>query len=371
MKIGRSINELAAEIVRRAKAKRDFVAPASKMSVGVGDKGVELKVEGQGLGKPGQKLAGFPLNKVAHEQVADYCGIPMPYYRRMLDEAPELVAANANRWLKGKADAKDRRMVRTIDGNVRAILSDKYRPLEHEDLAEAIMPVLAKRKLMIVSCEITDQRLYIKAVDKDLEAKVALQGKRLGSGHDAFDAVFPAVNISNSEVGRGSLLVEAGTYTGGCTNLCFFGASMRKFHTGTRADLSEDVIEVLSDRTKRLMDATVWAQVNDIIASAFDPKSFETLKDRLEAAGRDRVGKDADVVQVLERVGKKLGVSEGEQKGILQHLIEGGDLTRYGVHSAITRYAQDVDDYDRATDLEKAGARVIELPRNEWMSLAA
>lgn len=83
------------------------------------------------------------------------------------------------------------------------------------------------------------------------------------------------------------------------------------------------------------------------------------------------MAKDADVVQVIERFGKKLGISEGEQKGVLQHLIQGGDLSKYGVHSAITRYAQDVDDYDRATDLEKAGARVIELPRNEWISLAA
>lgn len=368
MKVGRSINELAAEIVRRAKAKRDFVAPASKMSVGVGEEGkIHLTLDAEQR----KKYLGFPLNKVAHEQLADYLGIPMQYYRRMLEEAPELVAANANRWLKGKADDKDRRMVRTIDGNVRALLSDKYRPLEHEDLAEAIMPVLSKRNLMIVSCEITDQRLYIKAVDKGLEAKVRLAGKRLGEGHDIFDHVFPAVNISNSEVGRGSLLVEAGTYTGGCTNLCFFGASMRKFHTGARADLSEDVIAVLSDRTKKLTDAAVWAQVNDIISAAFDPKQFGVLKDRLEEAGTQRMAKDADVVQVIERFGKKLGISEGEQKGVLQHLIQGGDLSKYGVHSAITRYAQDVDDYDRATDLEKAGARVIELPRNEWISLAA
>jgi hypothetical protein len=33
--------------------------------------------------------------------------------------------------------------------------------------------------------------------------------------------------------------------------------------------------------------------------------------------------------------------------------------------------SQDVDDYDRASELERLGGKVIELPRNDWQKLLA
>lgn len=363
MKTGLSLTELAKELERRSAAKADFVAPVSKLEVAVGRDNKPI-VRMQTQGKP----QAFGINRIAHEQFADYAGIPMAYYRRMLDNDPELLAHNVNRWLTDKAD--ERRMVRCLDGNVRAVLSDKFRALENEDLAEAILPVLLERDLLIMSCQVTDQRLYIKAVDKRIEKDVPT-GKRMGDGsHTIFDTVSPAITVSNSEVGRGSLLIETGVYTRACTNLALFGASMRKFHTGARAELSDDVYALLTDKTKRLTDAAVWSQTRDLVAAAFDETKFSALTDKLQEATTDKLPKKADVVEVIERVGKKLGLADGERKGVLQMLIEDGDLTRYGVHAAITRFSQEVDDYDRATDLERAGAKVIELPKAEWRSLA-
>ena len=40
---------------------------------------------------------------------------------------------------------------------------------------------------------------------------------------------------------------------------------------------------------------------------------------------------------------------------MLRHLIEGGDLSAYGLVNAVTHFAQDVDDYDRATEFEALG----------------
>jgi len=193
----------------------------------------------------------------------------------------------------------------------------------------------------------------------------------MGDGsHVFFDTLSPAITISNSEVGRGSLLVEHGVFTKACTNLATFGAQMRRFHTGARAELSDDVMALLTDKTKKLTDAALWNQTRDIVAACFDPAKFEAVTKQIADAAEDRIGKKADVVEVIERVGRKVGLNETEQKGVLQTLIEGGDMTRYGVHSAITRYSQDVENYDRATDLEKAGARVIELSRSDWRAMA-
>ncbi len=365
MKTGRSLTALASEIDRRKDAKVDFVAPASKLEMAVGrDNQITLKLHDD------KTPRNFPINNIAHEQFADYAGIPMPYYRRMLTEAPQLLAQNVNRWLTDKAANKERRMVRTLDGAVRALLSEKYRPLENEDLAMAVIPVLQERDLLIMSCDVTDTRMYIKAIDKKILKDIPI-GKSMGDGsHTIFDTVSPAISISNSEVGRGSWLIETGVFTKVCTNMALFGASMRKFHTGARAEMSDDVFALLSDKTRRLTDAAVWSQTQDLVAGAFDLVKFEALAGKLVDATKDVIPAKADVVEVVERVGKKMGLAEGERKGVLNMLIKGGDLSRYGMHSAITRFSQDVDDYDRATELERVGARVIELPRNDWMHLA-
>ena len=76
------------------------------------------------------------------------------------------------------------------------------------------------------------------------------------------------------------------------------------------------------------------------------------------------------MVKVVSLAGRKLGLTEDEGRGVLRHLIEGGELSRFGLYNAITRQSQDVEDYDRATELERVGAAVVELPRGEWRVLA-
>ena len=65
--------------------------------------------------------------------------VSLPDYQRMRDQAPELLAANVNEWFQQKPE---RRMVRTLDGQMRAFLSDRYRRLDNFDLALAVLPVL-------------------------------------------------------------------------------------------------------------------------------------------------------------------------------------------------------------------------------------
>ena len=54
-------------------------------------------------------------------------------------------------------------------------------------------------------------------------------------------------------------------------------------------------------------------------------------------------------------------LSRSTATGVLQHLIEGGDLTLYGLANAVTRYSQDVENYDRASKLEEIGYQVMTM----------
>jgi hypothetical protein len=48
-----------------------------------------------------------------------------------------------------------------------------------------------------------------------------------------------------------------------------------------------------------------------------------------------------------------------------------GTYRPWGLANAVTRAAEDVLDYDRATELEAAGGRVIEFGPADWKALAA
>jgi hypothetical protein len=282
----------------------------------------------------------------------------------MVAADPELLAKNVNRWLHDADKVKDKRLVRTLDGNVRALLSNKYRTLENEDLAEAVLPTLLDRNFMILSCEITERRVYIKAVSREIERNIPT-GHKMGDGtHSIFDCVAPAVTIGNSEVGCGSLYIESGIWTKACTNLASFGAKMRKYHTGARAEISDEVYALLTDETKRTTDAAVFGQVRDVLAGAVNQLTFDKTVKSLTDATEDRMGDD--VVEVVERTAKRFSLGETERKGILARLIEGGDLSRYGLHSAVTRHSAEVADYDRATELERIGGQIIDLAPNQW-----
>lgn len=363
-KIGRSLQDLAAEIERRAEAKADYVAPVSKLELIVVDDKPALAMQNG-------TLKTFGVNEIANGQLAEYTGIPMAYYRRMMADDPSLLAANVNRWLKDKAQANDRRLLRTLDGGARALLSDRYRALENEDLAEAVLPVLLERDLLIVSCEITERRLYLKAVDRSITMDVPT-GRAMGDGsHVFFDTCSPAITISNSEVGSGALSIETGVYTKACTNLAMIGTNLRKYHTGQRQSISEEVYALLTDDTRKATDRAVWMQTRDLVAAAFDRAKFDATCKKLGQASGDRIEPEK-AVEVVERVGRKFSLAEGERKGVLAALIRDADLSRYGLHAAITRYSQDnAVDYDRATELERLGGDVIELQPGQWRELVA
>ena len=55
-------------------------------------------------------------------------------------------------------------MVRTLDGEARAFLSERFRPMDNHDLAEAVLPVFRDAGASVESCEITPSRMYIKGV---------------------------------------------------------------------------------------------------------------------------------------------------------------------------------------------------------------
>lgn len=362
MKRGRDIREFAQEIYRQQQAKKDFVASTQSASVVVGDEGkVTLKLEDAEA-----VTAEVAVSPVAHTQIREHTNIPAIYYDRIRKDAPDLYAQNVNHWFAHKPI---NRMFRTLDGKLRAFLSDRfYTGLENADLAEAALPAISDLNVEIISCDITDQRLYIKAVDKRINLDIPY-GHKLGDGsHKFFDTCSPAIIISNSEVGLGRLKVETAIWTNLCTNLAISkGRSLSRHHVGGKHEmLGEGVYELLSNETRKKTDEATFMAVGDVIRGAFDQAKFAALIDKVKIMADQPI---ADPIKVVELSARRFSLNDGEKKSVLAHLINGGDLSRYGLFNAITRTAEDVESYDRAYDLERLGGEIIELPPSEWKEI--
>ena len=134
MKQGKTLESLGAELRRQRGARQDFVADTRQLTFFTEDNKSRLTFT------TGEKLLEFGVRSFAHQQISARLGIPLKYYQRMQTEAPALLDENVNNWLQ---QAPERRMLRVMDGNVRAFLSDRYRRLDNLIL-EAVLEAMAE-----------------------------------------------------------------------------------------------------------------------------------------------------------------------------------------------------------------------------------
>lgn len=351
MKNGRSLVSLATELERQQETKKDYVADTRRLHMEPTDGGaVAIAIEGAH-----ERIGTYEPNAHAHRQIGSRVGIHADYYDKMRVEAPDLLATNVNHWFRTKPEA---RMLRTLDGRVRGFLSDSYRPLDNMDLAQVVLPIAHELKAEPRSLDITDTRMYMRFVLPFMQAEV-----KVG------EPVIWGLSVSNSDVGAGALWVEEFMEVLRCTNGMTMAKSLRKAHLGksTHGGL-DDAAEYYTDKTRVLDDAAFWSKCRDTIKALLTRERFDSAVERLRGATERKI--TGDPVEAIEVTTRTLRLTQGEQRNVLRHLIEGGDLTQWGLCNAITRTAEDAESFDRAVELEKAGSSVITLPSSDWKRIA-
>jgi Domain of unknown function (DUF932) len=367
---GLSLEEMARKVQTQAERKDDLVVDTRSLTL---LNGSELHIaDGQGL--IGQSLGDFDVTKTAHRQIGERLGIPAKFADRLRDDENEqvkrLLDTNVNTLFREKPE---RRMVRTFrphttehpDGQVqdhpgiaRAFLSDSYRRRDNDELLTAILPILgAIPDVQFASTGLTESHFYLKAVAPRVQGEVK-----------AGDVVQAGVTIRNSEVGLGSLSIEPFFYRLWCANGCGTAEVTRHYHVGKHVEVDEDS-RVFADATLKLEDEAFFAKVGDTVAAAVDETRFNALLVTLrEAAEGARMAKPQEAV---ERLSKRFTLTDDEGESVLRHLIEGGDLSQYGALNAVTRASHDALNYDRASELEQIGGKVLALVPAEWEAIAA
>lgn len=355
------LSDLAARLLAQQETKRDYVVDTRRMSFGSDQDGSTLTWDvpaGAALMDDGETpgSASATVSDLAHRQIAQRLGIPIRYYDRMRTDAPVLLDGNVRHWFYEKPE---RRMLRTMDGRVRAFLSDRYRRLDNLDLMEqSVIPTFERfaGELTFHAAALTAERLHVRALLPRLEREV-----RVG------DAVQAGVEIRNSEVGLGALTVTPFVWRLICLNgMVASDRSLSRYHVGRVQE--ETAYAIYQDDTMAADDAAFFLKVRDAIGAALDEVTFDQIVAEMRAAATGTPVENP--VATTEMLAQRYTLVEDEQASVLRYLASGGDLSRWGVANALTATAKHAVTFDRQRDLEAAGGDLVAMPEQEWAAVA-
>jgi hypothetical protein len=255
----------------------------------------------------------FRLQGQALDQIAARLRVPANYLRRC---PPELLAENLNYW-KEQTDGDV--LVRFDRGEVRALLSERYRPVSNLELVRSLLSTCPAESP--VRWEMDATRLALQVL------RPAPERTLLGG-----------VSAQNSETGHCIVELNALVYRVVCTNgLILSGGevTVRRRHTRESGATIEELRRTISD---------AW------------PKAVRHA-DRFDAM---RMVRATPAEPVFERIDREYGIKENQTAAVrAAYRVEPGH-TLFDVINAYTRAGNCPElSLDERTELQVVGGRVL------------
>lgn len=356
------IGDLAREVKRQQESALDFVVKTSSMKAVRVPNGAQEQadiaddmvpeprtVNIQLNHENGRGIVNYEMTDWAHRQLAEKCGIPIKYYFKMLEAGKhDLVVENVNEWIQGR----DRRRVRTMDGKIRAIVSDRFLPLDNHIVAneflEGIMAHGLDPNKDVQACSITDTHMHIRATVPHMKADIR-QGDTLVQG----------LMVSNSEVGASSFKVEPFLLRLVCSNGLIAPQALSRIHLGSAVDVGE--FQFSAETMDKELDL-IKAQVREVIQKTFDEKLFYQWIDDLQGAANTNI---PNVVEAVNHMTALYNL-KSQKDSILNQLAQEGDPSQYGMVNALTRLAQDSKTFEQQIDLERIAGKISIMDEKEF-----
>jgi hypothetical protein len=278
-------------------------------------------------------------------QIAARAGVPLPYLR-------ELAAPQSAPWQHQLAseilgqhygNAGDVRvLVRSVHGQLRGWLSDKYRRLDSRPLVDALADEARSAGAVPVDGIATETRVAIKViVPRILEP---IPGEFLVCGGE----------WSTSDFGNGTHSFRAFALRVACLNGMTRENLLKQVHLGAR--LSEEI--EFSDRTHRLDTAASVSALRDVVRGALGPASRDRMIENVRAAHDRAMNKTqlSTATRTLPKQVQKSVVDAFESPDVI-NLPEGN--TAWRASNAISWVARHTEDAELRLDLERAAGALV------------
>jgi hypothetical protein len=348
MKQGISLQEMAGQVQYRGEASMDYVVPVKNMEFNITENGIQYMA-----GVKNHGMVSGDMTRHAMRQVAGDLNVPLKYADMLLAEDPGLLEYNLN---KRANQSGHERMLRTIEGKMVGNVSPSFSRLYDNDIIlKALLPTITDTDFTVQTCNLNDQMMHLSLTTEKLKGEV-----KVG------DVVQGGIKMRNSGVGASRMMFARLAYRLWCLNGCTNAEvldSYTRVHRGQRQP--EGIL--YRDDTIAAHQQVIALEIRDTVNQLLSPESFEQELDMMRETTTKRI--EGDVVKAVEELGKIVTFTKDEGSEILKHLIEGGDLTQWGMLNAVTRYAQDIESYDRSMEMESIGGKVLTLKPNQWQSV--
>jgi len=371
------VQELQAETLQ----KRDFVLPASCMSMRDGKliitnhqniEGLEkiLKESGIGFSSEGGEIQISQMElsclDVMNNHLADKLQIPSRYYKRMMEGHTTLLDQNVSYWFKTLSNNFLLRCFVDKDekrGFARALLSDSFKVIDNLDILLAVLAAVKESGLNITidedGCDLSEKRMYVRFVCKDVEIKAPelLRNYRPnGQPNTAGDGIISGFVITNSEVGLGSLTISPRAKILACSNgLIGTNENFRKTHLGAKMGEYETI--QWSGETKEKNLELIISQVKDAIKYYVSEEYLGKRISEVIQLGSKELEHPMDAIKA---VSNELMFSEEKANDLLNIFIKSGDMINFGIVQSLTLYANTKADADTQYELEQQAVQVLE-----------
>ena len=362
-----SVEKLVERANVLASLKRDYVADVRNTFMHYdGEDAFSLTI-GHPLGISGE--ANYNINDVALRQMGSWAHIPMSYINHMRNSGHhQLLVDNFNQWFeKPKHVNNFRRLYRGMAGEFsessgvwRSFHSDKFQRVDHEHILEDILPALQELAeefggIRVVSCQITDDKMYLKVIFPELEAKVVGDVVRMG------------LSIGNSETGMSNVYILPLLDILRCLNgMVLPHRGVKRRHIGSAIE-SDGQVTYAEDTIEANLKA-IKLQVRDSMTDVMNSFKDGSLIKELEESGDST--KVREPAKAIEATAKLFSLTDKETDVAKISWGKLHDYSKWGMMNAVTEVANTHESYDRASELEIIGGKIISMPSYQWDRIA-
>jgi len=243
---------------------------------------------------------------------------------------------------------RERVLVRTVEGEVRGFLSDKYRRLNSMQIFIAFLQAAQATGSVLVDAHAGETKGFLEVINPNIvEFDTPFNGRN-------FMAV--GARIRNSDFGDGALEVYLFGLLVKCMNGLVGQSMLREFHLGGRIP---DDIRISEETYRKDTDAKA-SLVGDVMKQIYLPETTENLIGRIQGAS----AKPVDLVKEVEKL-PKLGLTLGESEAVGKVLMENdpnnglqGNPTLWKLVNGLTAVARDAKP-ERKRELELIAAEML------------
>jgi hypothetical protein len=322
------LQSLIDELERQKHLKWDKRLKSSEIEMGLDENVPFLHLQGK---------EAVLITKPCHDQIAEKLEIPLKYYRKMEEQASELLAKNVNTWLR--SDEKDI-FLRCLGESARAFLSGRYRVIDHLDVLYCSLNELQAHEAEIEDCYLSETEMNIKIKGRKLRDFVRHKDDLIVSG----------IFLRNSETGQRALRVEPRVFRVLCSNgMIIEELVTREIHVGSGDEMLDEIFYLSLRRSIR----ELFSRFGEIV---------QYLRESTEIKIRNPQS-------VIKNVVEEYKLSEVQKANILMAFGAEPEYDQYGIANAITLAAQREDTWEKSVELERIGGRLITLPPEEFKRL--